>query len=375
MVPPGGISGRQAATLEPYRLRLSPRSGEGESRPKGGGRGAGIDATQDFLIRIHVHACLCHDSEAALRAPPPPPFGRSPSPLSRVRMNENVSRRDRVRVLRKPVAKNVAAGLTFVREAGGGDRLHHDQCPASQERKKERKRKRNAGRRKFACSASCDAAPPPPYPPRLRGREREGAARLPAFHRGSCQRNSRIPTAQLGPGFRAERRADQAGGASPRRRRPRFAAMHSHAGQGAGRHDAQAARVRGDEPPPAGTALAPPAGVAGWRPLRERDWGACSRNGDGCQEESRCCGDALSAVIRGLDPLSSTDDVPARSRQLSALSTVTVKADRPHRKPSGDWRWHAGSHGSVKFFWMRRGTNVLLGRQSRQGAGHRSADA
>jgi hypothetical protein len=25
-------------------------------------------------------------------------------------------------------------------------------------------------------------------------------------------------------------------------------------------------------------------------------------------------------------------------------------ADRPHRKPSGDWRQHAGSHGSVKFF-------------------------
>jgi hypothetical protein len=29
-------------------------------------------------------------------------------------------------------------------------------------------------------------------------------------------------------------------------------------------------------------------------------------------------------------------------------SPAAVSADRPHRKPSGDWRRHAGSHGSVK---------------------------
>jgi ribosomal protein L37AE/L43A len=34
-------------------------------------------------------------------------------------------------------------------------------------------------------------------------------------------------------------------------------------------------------------------------------------------------------------------------------SPAAVTADRPHRKPSGDWRRHAGSHGSVEFFWMR----------------------
>jgi Protein of unknown function (DUF4238) len=56
-------------------------------------------------------------------------------------------------------------------------------------------------------------------------------------------------------------------------------------------------------------------------------------------------------------------------------SPAAVTADRPQRKPSGDWRRHAGSHGSVKFFWMRGGTNVLLGRPCRQGAGPGRADA
>ena len=56
-------------------------------------------------------------------------------------------------------------------------------------------------------------------------------------------------------------------------------------------------------------------------------------------------------------------------------SPAAVTADRPHRKPSGDWRRHAGNHGSVKFFWMRGGTNILLGRPCRQGAGSGWADA
>jgi hypothetical protein len=48
-------------------------------------------------------------------------------------------------------------------------------------------------------------------------------------------------------------------------------------------------------------------------------------------------------------------------------SPAAVTADRPNRKPSGDWHRHAGNHCSVKFFWMRGGTNVLLGRPCRQG--------
>jgi hypothetical protein len=48
-------------------------------------------------------------------------------------------------------------------------------------------------------------------------------------------------------------------------------------------------------------------------------------------------------------------------------SPAAVTADRPNRKPFGDWRRHAGSHGSVKLFWIRGGTNVLLGRPCRQG--------
>jgi hypothetical protein len=53
-------------------------------------------------------------------------------------------------------------------------------------------------------------------------------------------------------------------------------------------------------------------------------------------------------------------------------SPAAVTADRPHRKPSGDWSRHAGSHRSVKPFWMWWGTNVLLGRPCRQGAGPHS---
>ncbi len=50
-------------------------------------------------------------------------------------------------------------------------------------------------------------------------------------------------------------------------------------------------------------------------------------------------------------------------------SPAAVKADRTHRKPSGDRRRHAGSHSTVRLLWIRCATNVLLGRPSRQGAG------
>jgi hypothetical protein len=55
----------------------------------------------------------------------------------------------------------------------------------------------------------------------------------------------------------------------------------------------------------------------------------------------------------------------------SASSTLMTRIART--KPSGDWRRHAGSHGSVKSFWTRRGTNVLLGRPCRQGERPQSA--
>lgn len=56
-------------------------------------------------------------------------------------------------------------------------------------------------------------------------------------------------------------------------------------------------------------------------------------------------------------------------------SPAVATADRPHRKPSGDWRRHAGNHCTVQLNWMRDGTNVLLGRPSRQGAGPGRAEA
>jgi hypothetical protein len=93
------------------------------------------------------------------------------------------------------------------------------------------------------------------------GAREASRARLPAFHHGSRQRDSRIPSAQLGPGFPGL-------GADKRRVTP--------AGAAPGCSDAPRVPVivpagmmpeppgsDGDEPPPAGTALAPSTGVAG----------------------------------------------------------------------------------------------------------------
>src|SRR6202050_4318898 len=68
------------------------------------------------------------------------------------------------------------------------------------ERKKKEEERRKTPFPHPRSLAGCGTAPPF-IPPRVRGRKQEGAARLPAFHRGSGQRDSRIPTAQLGPGF------------------------------------------------------------------------------------------------------------------------------------------------------------------------------
>jgi hypothetical protein len=60
-----------------------------------------------------------------------------------------------------------------------------------------RKRRRNAVRRCSVTSALSRGAAPTFILPRSRRRTQEGAARLPAFHCGSCPRDSRIPRTQL----------------------------------------------------------------------------------------------------------------------------------------------------------------------------------
>src|ERR1700683_3211622 len=84
-----------------------------------------------------------------------------------------------------------------------------------------KERKRNAVRRCSVTSAALRAAvlPPPSPPPACGGGHRRGAARLPAFHRGSCQRDSCIPTAQLRARLRGASAEKWRG--YPARRRPR----------------------------------------------------------------------------------------------------------------------------------------------------------
>jgi hypothetical protein len=60
--------------------------------------------------------------------------------------------------------------------------------------------------------------------------------------------------------------------------------VHPRTGRDAGRtFSPEPPGSKGDEPPPAGTALAPPTGVTGWRPVEERD-GPSYANHDVCQE-------------------------------------------------------------------------------------------
>ncbi len=136
-------------------------------------------------------------------------------------------------------------------KAGGGTGFRLDHAPQT-------KGKRNAGRRISpnlralrARLALSGARSPVGVPPRL---SPEGLS---------------SPRLSVGPGFpglSADKRRS-----SPRRRRPRLQRCTSHAGHGAGRLMPKPPGSGGDEPPPAGTALAPSTGVAGWRPFGERD--------------------------------------------------------------------------------------------------------
>ena len=124
-----------------------------------------------------------------------------------------------------------------------------------------RKEKKEAERRKtlfrnLRSLAGCSTRP-------------SGRARLPAFHRGSCQRNSCIPTAQLRARLRgastAKWRALSRPAPAP------VAASTSRAGHSAGRLIPEPPESSSDEPPPAGTALAPPAAVTRLASFSERD--------------------------------------------------------------------------------------------------------
>jgi hypothetical protein len=62
--------------------------------------------------------------------------------------------------------------------------------------------------------------------------------------------------------------------------------VHPRTGRDAGRtFSPEPPGSKGDEPPPAGTALAPPTGVAGWRPVEERDTPLYAKR-DNCQVPS-----------------------------------------------------------------------------------------
>ena len=131
----------------------------------------------------------------------------------------------------KPVQKSSPRTRPSSDESGCGNRLHHGRvcCVARMKRSAIRERSRSFKADPGfhgACHRAGHFGPDPLVPSGLRRKKRkkekeaerrktlfrnhrslagcgaaptltEGAARLPAFHRGSCQRDSRIPTAQL----------------------------------------------------------------------------------------------------------------------------------------------------------------------------------
>ena len=153
-----GVLGGGSRIHKPRRRALqqgassSPvQTGRGGPRRRRGGRGAGLNEPLSMTAKRRV------------RRPLHRRFGRSLSPASRVRMNETVLATRSRPSFAKASPKNVAAGLTFVREAAvvtGFITINARQA----KKESRKKRKRNAGRREFASSASCDAAPPPPLP-------------------------------------------------------------------------------------------------------------------------------------------------------------------------------------------------------------------
>ena len=139
-----------------------------------------------------------------------------------------VARMKRSEIRERSTSLNAAPGLRFA---------------PSGLRKKERKEEKEAERRKTLFRnrrslAGCGAAPTLTLP-RKRGRKKEGAARLPAFHGGSCPRDSRIP--RLNSDQASRDTAPKAAGFTPPAPAP-LAASTSRAGHVAGRHDVRAAR-------------------------------------------------------------------------------------------------------------------------------------
>jgi hypothetical protein len=123
--------------------------------------------------------------------------------------------------------------------------------PGYEEKKKEEKEaeRRKTLFRNLRSLAGCGAAPTFILP-RVRGRKKEGAARLPAFHRGSRPRDSRIPRLNSD---QAWRNAAPVSGGLPPPAPARLQRCTSPVMVPAGMMSEPPGR-KGDEPLPAGTA-------------------------------------------------------------------------------------------------------------------------
>ena len=165
---------------------------------------------------------------------------------------------------------------------------------------KEKDRKRNAERRVFPTSAPPPLSSPAPsfVLPRKRGRievggrhrrgrgsRPAGRARLPAFHRGSCQRDCPSPRLGVRPCFLGLGRSARSGrprptggersSAAPRAlpapRLSQSSESTSRTGPSAGKMMPEPPECDSDEPPPAGTALAPRSRLASGSPSFTRE--------------------------------------------------------------------------------------------------------
>jgi hypothetical protein len=98
------------------------------------------------------------------------------------------------KIMRNEKAKNLTAAPTFVRSIRQWTAGSITVGCGTREKNGKEERRQNAERRNFSpTSALARGAAPTFILPRLRGRTKEGAARLPAFHCGSDQGDSRRP--------------------------------------------------------------------------------------------------------------------------------------------------------------------------------------
>jgi hypothetical protein len=200
----------------------------------------------------------------------------------------------RVRVMRTPVARTSPRTRSSSDGSGGGAAgCHHDQAQRTEKRRKKKKRKKE--KKGSRTPVGADFQPPQlplrrcphPDPPRRAGREWEGAARLPAFHCGSCRGDSRRPRLSVRPCFLGRGRSVRSLKAAPTGERRSCASPRalpapeqqkpvpvqrstSRAGHCAGRMMPKPPGSEGDEPPRAGTAHAPPNRGRRLASLRER---------------------------------------------------------------------------------------------------------